>query len=84
MFLGTPHQGSDQASWGKILASVASVFVHTNKDVLQHLERDSEWLQQQLGQFTAISGDFETKFAYECYPTPISFIPGKQIMVITN
>ena len=33
-------------------------------------DRDSEWLQQQLGQYGPISGDFVTKFAFEEYKTP--------------
>jgi hypothetical protein len=78
-FLGTPHQGTDKASWGEILVSVASVFIHTNQNLLQHLGRDSEWLQQQLVQFASISNDFVTKFGYEAYPTPIA--AGKSVLV---
>nr|CEG03183.1 unnamed protein product [Fusarium pseudograminearum CS3487] len=48
--------------------------------LLKHLERDSEWLLQQLGQYGPISGEFVTKFAYENYKTPIAL--GKQIMVV--
>jgi hypothetical protein len=46
------------------------------------LERDSEWLQQQLGQYAPISGDFVTKFAYEEYATPTA--SGGSIMVCTS
>ena len=49
--------------------------------LLNYLERDSEWLQQQLGQFGPISGDFVTKFAYEEYETPT--ILGYSIIVHT-
>ena len=62
------------------MLNMASIFMSTNKGIIQHLERDSEWLQQQLGQYAPISGDFITKFAYEIYPTPIAV--GKSIMVI--
>jgi hypothetical protein len=79
-FLGTPHQGTDKASWGEILVSVASVFIHTNQNLLQHLGRDSEWLQQQLVQFASISNDFVTKFGYEAYPTPIA--AGKSVLIV--
>jgi hypothetical protein len=41
-----------------------------DNQLLQHLERDSEWLQQQLRQYRPISGDFVTKFAFEEYATP--------------
>ncbi len=65
---------------GELMLNLASMFVTTNDRILQHLEKDSEWLQQQLGQYAPISGDFITKFAYEIYPTPIAV--GKTIMVI--
>jgi hypothetical protein len=63
MFMGTPHQGGEGVAWGKRLVNVASIFVNTNDKLLNILERDSETLQQQLGQYNSISGDFETKFA---------------------
>ncbi|MCJ1346709.1 hypothetical protein MMC31_004927 [Peltigera leucophlebia] len=59
---------------------MASIFVTTNNGILQHLERDSEWLQQQLGQYAPISRDFVTKFAYEMLPTPIAL--GKKKMIV--
>jgi len=65
--------------FGKLLVNVASVFVATDDRLLQHLERDSEWLQQQLGQYGPISGEFVTKFAYEEYRTPT--LLGHSIMV---
>lgn len=43
--------------------------MHTSDIVLRILERDSELLQQQLGQYTHISKDFDTKFFYETYQT---------------
>lgn len=77
--MGTPHQGGSGVHLGELMLNLASIFVTTNDRILQHLERDSEWLQQQLGQYAPISGDFITKFAYETYPTPI--VAGKKIMV---
>jgi hypothetical protein len=61
--------------------NIASVFVAADDRLLQHLERDSEWLQQQLGQYGPISGDFVTKFAFEEYPTPT--VLGHSIIVST-
>ena len=55
---------------GKLLVNVASVFVAADDHLLKHLERDSEWLQQQLGQYNRISSEFVTKFAFEAYETP--------------
>lgn len=77
--MGTPHQGGNGVQLGRFLVNVASLFVAADDRLLKHLERDSEWLQQQLGQYGPISGDFLTKFAYEQYETPTAF--GKSIMV---
>lgn len=79
-FMGTPHQGSSGGAYlGEPIINVASIFGTTNNRVLQNLERDSEWLQQQLGQYAPISRDFVTKFAYEMLPTPIAL--GRTVMV---
>jgi hypothetical protein len=77
--MGTPHQGGNGVQLGKLLVNVASIFVAADDGILKHLERDSEWLQHQLGQFGPISGDFVTKFAYEMYETPTAL--GYRIMV---
>ncbi len=77
--MGIPHQDGNGVRLGELMLNVASIFVTTNNRILQHLERDAEWLQQQLGQYAPISGDLITKFAYEIYPTPIAV--GKTIMV---
>jgi len=68
--MGTPHQGGNGVELGKLLVNVASLFVAADNRLLRHLGRDSEWLQQQLGQYGPISGDFVTKFAFETYKTP--------------
>lgn len=77
--MGTPHQGGNGVQLGKLLVNVASVFVAADDRLMKHLERDSEWLQQQLGQYGPISNDFVTKFAYEAYKTPTAL--GHSIMV---
>jgi hypothetical protein len=77
--MGTPHQGGSGVALGKLMVNVASVFMAADDRLLQHLERDSEWLQQQLGQYGPISGDFVTKFAFEEYATPT--LLGRSIMV---
>jgi hypothetical protein len=79
IFMGTPHQGSSGVQLGTLLVNVASVFVAADTRLLQHLERDSEWLQQQLGQYGPISGDFVTKFAFEVYETRT--VMGRSLMV---
>lgn len=79
--MGTPHQGVGGSALplGTLLVNVASLFVAADDRLLQHLKRDSEWLQQQLGQYGPISGEFVTKFAYEEYETPAMM--GRTIMV---
>lgn len=78
--MGTPHQGGNGVQLGRILANVASLVVAADDQLLKHLERDSEWLQQQLlGQYAPISNDFVTKFGYEEYATPT--VLGHSIMV---
>jgi hypothetical protein len=76
--MGTPHQGGNGVQLGKLLVNVASLFVAADDRILRHLERDSEWLQLQLGQYGPISKDFVTKFAYEEYETPT--LLGRSIM----
>jgi hypothetical protein len=79
MFMGTPHQGGKGVALGRLMVNVASVFVAADDRLLRHLERDSESLQQQLGQYAPISGDFVTKFAFEEYATPT--VLGRSIVV---
>jgi hypothetical protein len=79
MFMGTPHQGGSGVQLGKLLVNVASVFVAADDRLMKHLEQNSEWLQQQLGQYNPISSEFVTKFAYEEYKTPT--VLGQSIMV---
>ncbi|SLM35870.1 Ribosomal protein S5 domain 2-type fold, partial [Lasallia pustulata] len=80
LFMGTPHQGGSGVHLGELMLKVASIFVTADDKILKHLERDSEWLQQQLGQYAPISNDFVTKFAYEMFPTRIAL--GTAIMVV--
>jgi hypothetical protein len=77
--MGTPHQGGNGVQFGKILVNVASVFVASDDRLIKHLDQDSEWLQQQLGQYGPISGNFVTKFAFEEYETPT--LLGDSLMV---
>ena len=78
--MGTPHQGGEGVEWGKRLVNVASIFVKTNSNLLNILERDSEILQQQLAHYNSISGDFKTKLAYETKATPLAL--GKAMIVV--
>ena len=70
IFMGTPHQGGQGVSIGKVLVNIAKVQGHTSDTLLKHLEEDSELLQQQLAEFSSISREYDTIFAYETKPTP--------------
>ncbi len=78
--MGTPHQGTNKVQFGKIMVHIASLFGPANDRLLKNLDLDSEWLQQQLGQYGPISRDFVTKFAFEEYETPMTPF-GPSIMV---
>ena len=77
--MGTPHHGGNGVQLGQFLVNLASVFVAADGRLLKHLERDSEWLEQQQAQYGPISNDFVTKYAYEEYATPT--VLGHSIMV---
>jgi len=79
IFFGTPHQGGNYVSLGKLLVNVASVFRHTSNDLLEHLEKDSEWLEIQLEQYKPISAEIFTIFCFETYPTRL--MSGISVMV---
>jgi len=69
--LGTPHQGAEDVNLVVRLLEIQSIYSPTNITVMKHLERDSEFLQAQLGMYASNSYRFETKVFYEVYATPI-------------
>ncbi|KAG9229798.1 hypothetical protein BJ875DRAFT_386555, partial [Amylocarpus encephaloides] len=80
LFMGTPSQvGSRVQQLGKILMNIASLFIAADDRIVKRLEQDSEWLQEQLGQYEPISRDFVTKSAFEEHPTLT--VLGQSIMV---
>ena len=70
--MGTPHQGGQGVSVGKIMLNVAKIQGHTSDGLLKNLEQHSELLHQQQSEFTTISQDFDISFAYETKPTPLT------------
>ena len=70
-FVGTPHQGGNGVALGRILINVISVVKHTNHNTVEHLAKQSEWLQDLQSRYRAISGDFETVCYYETLPISI-------------
>ena len=69
--MGTPHQGGEGVTWGILATNLASIFAKTNREILEHLAKNSEWLEYQQALFLPISSQFETVYFYETYPTPL-------------
>lgn len=68
IFMGTPHQGGQGVTIGKILLNLAKLQGNTNNRLLDHLQEHSEYLEQQNSEFASISRDFDIRFAYETKP----------------
>lgn len=79
IFMGVPHQGGNGVALGKCLVNIASSVAKADTRIMKDLERDSQLLSTQLGQYQAISGQFVTKFAYETLETKTVF--GHSLMV---
>lgn len=71
IFMGTPHQGGQGVSIGKILLNIAKLQGNTNDRHLNHLQEHSEFLEQQNSEFTSIGQDFDMRFAYETKPIAV-------------
>ena len=79
--MGTPHQGGKGLPWGILARNLASIFVNTNNEILEHLAKNSEWLEYQQVLFLPISNQFETIYFYETYPTPL---PGGGTLLVCS
>jgi hypothetical protein len=79
MFFGTPHFGTDSASWAKAILNIGSVFSSFNTSVIRHLKTNSEWLRQQLQEFAPRSKDLIIEYYFETLKTPVAL--GKSKMV---
>ena len=79
--MGTPHQGSEEVTWGILARNLVSIFTNTNKQILEHLAKNSEWLEYQQALFLPISDQFETIYFYEAYPTPL---PGSGALLVCS
>ena len=71
LFMGAPHQGAEGVTWGMLARNLASIFTNTNGQILEHLAKNSKWLEYQQTLFLPISNQFETVYFYETYPTPL-------------
>jgi hypothetical protein len=71
VFMGTPHQGGNNAQFRKLLLNIASLIVPADDRILSDLKRDSKFLQHQLRQYSQTEKwGLVTKFAYKEFETP--------------
>ena len=47
LFMGTPHQGGEGVTWGILARNLASIFADTNREILEYLAKNPEWLEFQ-------------------------------------
>lgn len=71
LYFGTPHMGSGLSSLHRVILNISSLYTTTSTTIVQHLERDSEYLMKAQSQYNAISVIFTTISFYEEYPTDL-------------
>lgn len=76
IFLGTPHNGSNAAAWGRILQRMADAVVPrklfvTEAVLLKTLKKDSESLQQISNHFLDIYQRFQIQMVHENHKTDV-------------
>ncbi|KAI0435548.1 hypothetical protein F4803DRAFT_557878 [Xylaria telfairii] len=64
VFFGTPHQGTPDVSWTKIVGDLISPEIDLNR-IRDTLDSDLNWLQFQLEQYKSLDGVFPTYCVYE-------------------
>ncbi|KAK3347489.1 hypothetical protein B0H65DRAFT_423733, partial [Neurospora tetraspora] len=76
IFLGTPHQGSDLATWGRMLQAMSDAviprrFFETESVLLKSLKRDNETLQGINNHFLDIYQRFKIHMVHENHTTDL-------------
>lgn len=70
VFFGTPHRGSDKASYGRILANVATGVMHRPKSkLIDALQSNSETLMRLSSEFKYPASKIQIATFYEMKPT---------------
>jgi hypothetical protein len=64
LFFGTPHQGSRDNSWSRVLRNIVQ-FYFPASTLLDSVEEEAGWLEMQLSQYRTICSDFITYCFYE-------------------
>ncbi|KAI0846574.1 hypothetical protein F5Y00DRAFT_271878 [Daldinia vernicosa] len=78
IFMGTPHRGSDKASYGQIAVRVADLsFRQPNKELLRVLKPNQDTLEKQQDLFVSVSKDMHIVCIREELPTAIGMIVSK-------
>jgi hypothetical protein len=65
MFFGTPHQGGEGIGLAKFVAYILSATSYTNLELLDHLKKHSNWLQEQQSKYGPLSRKFQSVFFFE-------------------
>lgn len=76
IFLGTPHQGSDLATWGRMLQAMSDAiiprrFFETESVLLKSLKKDNETLQGINNHFLDIYQRFKIHMVHENHTTDL-------------
>lgn len=70
VFLGTPHHGSDLASWAAVCVKIAKKFKDTNLEIVNALKPESEVLrdtQDEFGQLLESRKNEGRKIQITCF-----------------
>ncbi|KAK0721389.1 hypothetical protein B0T21DRAFT_338119 [Apiosordaria backusii] len=84
IFLGTPHNGSDVAIWGRVLQYMSDVAIprklfETQSVLLKALKKDNETLQEINGHFLDVYQRFRIQMVHECHTSDVR---GSKILVV--
>jgi hypothetical protein len=79
VFLGTPHRGTDIASWGDTLATCAAALgLGPDTGLLNILRKDSNRLREIFSNFAVLANEMGLDLTcfHELYPTQIKYRRG--------
>ena len=84
MFMGTPHCGSDLASFGNSVASIASAVFDMPRLLLRTLAKNSSALYDISREFSTVAADLKLKLIsfYELNPCSPAWWPNKRMLVV--
>jgi hypothetical protein len=85
VFLGTPHHGSDLASWAAVCAKIAKKFKDTNVEIVNTLKPESEVLrdtQDEFGQLLESRKNEGRKIQITCFYEELGMSVVGQVMLI--